>query len=150
MCCDSVAEIGPDQRALDDLAKAVGDIDISNLQLTDGPHIVSANSSLRFALGSNGLSHVRACRHVLRSECTAGKWLLNMKSLPARIKLILIAVRAQKVPKVFNGHVHCPLEKRVRNLRTSVGESIALPVRGVKEHLIARHLHLAESRRYSQ
>jgi len=111
---DAVAEIRTDQGAFNDLAKAIGDVDVPDLQFIDGPHIGSAHPSLGFALGGDGFGHVRPQRHILRREGAACKWLFNMKSLPACFELILIALRAQKVPDVFDGHIHCPLEQCVR------------------------------------
>ena len=53
-----VAEVRSDKRTLDDLAEAVSDIDVSDLQLVDGPAVGCADPALCFALGLDGAGHV--------------------------------------------------------------------------------------------
>src|ERR1700677_4410652 len=90
-----VSQVGTNQRALNDLSKAIGDIHVSNLQFIDRPAIVSTDASLRLTLRRDGLGHVRARRHVLRRERPAGKGLLDVQSLPVPFKLIGVTLTAQ-------------------------------------------------------
>jgi len=139
-----VAEVGPNERALNDFAEAVGDVHVSDLEFIDGPHIGSANTSFGFALGDNGFGHVGPRGHVLRGERAAGKGLFDVQRLPASLELIAVALVAQILPHVFERHVHRARQQRVGQLRPPIGEPVTLPLRGVEEHLIARHFDLAE------
>ncbi len=143
---DAVAQVGADEGAIGDLAIAVGDVDVTDAELVDGPAIVVApgDAALGLALGGEGPDHVRAAGHVLRGEGAAGEGRVRVEGLPITLELVVIALAAEVVPDVFDGDVQGALEEIVGELGTAVGEAVALPVGGIEHNLILRLLDLRE------
>ena len=110
LCGNGVAQVGANQRTLDDLSEAVRNIHVADLQLADGPAVgpgtCAQYSSFCFAFRGNRFQHIGTGWHVLGCKRPAGKWLIHMKSLPARIKLIVVTLATQELPNVFNRHIH--------------------------------------------
>ena len=46
-----VAQVGADERALDDFSEAVGNVDVAILELGDGPDVGVGDAALGFAFG---------------------------------------------------------------------------------------------------
>src|SRR5439155_11981635 len=145
MGCDAAAEVRADQGSFDDLAEAVGHVDVADLKLVDGPAVISTDASFSLALGGDRLDHVGAQWHVLRSEGAAGKGFFRMEGLEATVKLALVAELAEILPDVFDGDVESPLEEVVGNLWAAVRKAFALPVGCIEHHLFLRHLYLRRS-----
>ncbi len=146
---DPAAQVGSDQRALDDLAVAVGDHRIAHLEFIDDPAIGAADATFRLAFGGHRGCHIGTLRHELRGERASGEGLLDVQCLPAAFELVDVAVAAQVVPDVFDGNVERALEQAIRHLRTAVGEALALPFRGVEQDLFLRLLDLGGGNRRS-
>jgi hypothetical protein len=70
-----------------------------------------------------------------------------VQRLPAALELVVVSVSPEILPNIFDGHRHRSLEQRVGEPGTTVGKSIAFPLLCVKEHLVVRHLYLAECSR---
>src|SRR6202000_264273 len=107
---NAVAQVGTDQRSVNDLSHAVCDVHVPNLQFIDRPAVVKANPSFGFAFSSNGLFHVCPEWHVLRSERPPSKRLFDMKSLPVSLELIAVAVLTQIVPHILDRYIQSALE----------------------------------------
>src|ERR1700722_4560030 len=146
---DAVAQVGTDQRAFNDLSKAIGHVHVPKLQLIDRPTIISTDPAFCLAFRGNGLGHVCPSRHILSGERTAGKRLFDVESLPVALKLVGVSLLAEKTPDVLDGAVEGPLDQIVGNLRAAIRETIALPVRRIEHHLIFCHLYLREGSRSS-
>ena len=150
MCSDPVAQVGSDQGTVDDLAKAIRDIDVADLQFIDGPAVVSADPPLCLTLCKDCLLHIRPEGHVLSRQRAAGKGLFYMQRLPVTFELIVVALLTQIVPHIFDRYVQGTLEQIIRHLGAPVRKAVSLPVRGVEHHLFLGHLYLGKGNRDSQ
>ena len=70
------------------------------------------------------------------------KGLLRVERLPAALELVAVAVLAEELPDVFDGHVFGAVEEGVGQAGAAVGEAVAMPVSGVEEDLVAGLLDL--------
>ena len=135
---DRVAEIVADQGAVDDLAHAVGDVDIALLQHVDGPGIGAADPALGLAALVDHLLHIGPGRHVLGRQRPPDDGHILMEDLPAALELIAEALVPQDAPGILDGNVLHPLENVIGDLGPAVRRPLPGPRGSVELHAVHR------------
>ena len=134
---DRVAQVVADERAIVNLAEAIGDVDVAGLQGVDGPGVHGPDPALFMAAVEHTRGEFRPRGHVLRREGATDHGHVVVDRLPVALKLGMVAVRAQHTPGLFDRYLAHPSQNLIGDLGPAVGKTIAFPFGREEEHLLA-------------
>ena len=135
---DRGREIVADDCAVTDFSEEIDDQNVSGLQNVDDPGVFVAKAAFFFSVGANDGVDIGTLRHEDRRDHAANEPRSGVDHLPSAFELVAVAGVLQHVPSLVGSHVLEAGQNGIRDMGTSVGKAVAVPLRSEFDPLLFR------------